>query len=424
MILFLNLSLLILVALITTYVVRHYLFTIFVLFHTHKPVRVHTEETHYEPYISIIIPSHNEEHVIRRILQRMTELTYPKNKLEVIVIDDASTDRTYEIATEFSKNYPFIKVLKRNKNEGGKGKPEALNSCLKYVNGEIIYCFDADYWPQLDIVEKLTAYFRDPKVGAVQGRVTVLNEPSSLVTRLIALERIGGYRVDQFARNLLGLIPQFGGTVGGFRKTLLESLGGWDPDILAEDTDLTFKVCLAGFKIKYVNEAECYEEAVENWRSYWVQRSRWAKGHMQCAFKHLFPLIRSKNLSLREKIDGLLLLNIYFVPILVALAWILGVLLFFVQTEPWFPFFWFVVPIFAYSSTGNFAPFFEVGIGAYLDERTRICWLIPLLLLTFIVNVLICTKALFDLSFCKITRKKKHKWSKTVHNGKILDIFY
>jgi hypothetical protein len=73
---------------------------------------------------------------------------------------------------------------------------------------------------------------------------------------------------------------------------------------------------------------------------------------------------------------------------------------------------------------GNFSPFFEVGIGAYMDERTRICWLIPLLFLTFIVNVLICTKALIDLSFCKITRKKKHKWSKTVHNGKILDIFY
>ncbi|MEJ2241080.1 MAG: glycosyltransferase family 2 protein [Candidatus Bathyarchaeota archaeon] len=330
---FLNFSLLILVMLILTYVIRHYIFTIVVLFNTHKPVRIYSNEANFEPYISIMIPAHNEEHVIRRILQRMTELTYSKNKFEVIVIDDASTDRTYEIAKEFAKIYPFIKVVRRNANDGGKGKPEALNCGLKFIRGEIIYFFDADYLPQFDIVEKLTIYFRDPKVGAVQGRVTVLNEPSSLVTRLITLERIGGYRVDQFARNQLGLIPQFGGTVGGFRKTIIESLGGWDPDILAEDTDLTFKIILAGFKVKYVNEAECYEEAVEDWHSYWVQRSRWAKGHMQCAFKHLFPVIKSKNLCVREKIDGLLLLNIYFVPILVALAWILGVMLLFVQTD-------------------------------------------------------------------------------------------
>lgn len=414
----------ILIVLIMTYVIRHFIFTIIVLFYTNKQVRIYSTEKSFEPFISIMIPAHNEEHVIRRILQRMTELTYPKNKLEVIIIDDASTDRTYEITKEFTKNYPFIMVIKRRKNDGGKGKPEALNSGLKYAHGDIIYCFDADYWPQLDIMEKLTVHFRDPKVGAVQGRVTVLNEPSSLVTRLIALERIGGYRVDQFARNQLGLIPQFGGTVGGFRKTIIESLGGWNPDILAEDTDLTFKIYLAGFKIKYVNDAECYEEAVENWRSYWLQRSRWAKGHMQCAFKHVLPLIRSKNLCLREKIDGFLLLNIYFVPILVALAWILAVLLSIVQSEPRLIFFWSVVPIFVYSSMGNFAPFFEVGIGAYLDNRTRVCWLIPLLFLTFIINVLICTKALIDLSFCKITRKKKHKWSKTVHNGKVLDIFY
>jgi len=98
------------------------------------------------------------------------------------------------------------------------------------------------------------------------------------VTRLVALERTGGYRVDQFARDNLGLIPQFGGTVGGFRRSLIESLGGWDADMLAEDTDLTFKVYLAGYKVRYVNDAECYEEAVENWRSYWRQRSRWAKG--------------------------------------------------------------------------------------------------------------------------------------------------
>ncbi|MEM3673014.1 MAG: glycosyltransferase family 2 protein [Candidatus Bathyarchaeia archaeon] len=134
--------------------------------------------------------------------------------------------------------------------------------------------------------------------------------PQNVVTRLVALERIGGYLVDQNARDILGLIPQFGGTVGGFRHDLLRSLGGWDESVLAEDTDLTFRVYLAGYKIRYVNDAECYEEAVENWRTYWRQRYKWAKGHMQCAIKHSFKVLKSSNLKLKEKIDGLLLLYI------------------------------------------------------------------------------------------------------------------
>jgi cellulose synthase/poly-beta-1,6-N-acetylglucosamine synthase-like glycosyltransferase len=406
-----------LVALITAYLIRHYLFTLAALYPKKETPPSSSNKTVYEPKVSVMIPARNEEHVIERILQRMTELTYPKEKFEVIVIDDASTDRTGEKAKLFAKNYSIIHLVQRDPAEGGRGKPEALNCGLKHVSGELIYCFDADYYPQRDIIEKLTACFTDPKVGAVQGRVTVLNEPNSLVTRLVALERTGGYRVDQFARNELELISQFGGTVGGFRRSLIEQLGGWDPNMLAEDTDLTFRVYLAGFKVKYVNDADCYEEAVENWRSYWQQRSRWAKGHMQCAFRHVWPLIKSKNLRLREKVDGFLLLNVYFVPIFAVLAWILGAVLFLLQPLGWMNFLWMAVPISFYSSVGNFAPFFEVGIGAYLDGRNRICWLIPLLLLTFLLNILICTKALIDLCISKITGKRQHKWTKTVHNG-------
>jgi cellulose synthase/poly-beta-1,6-N-acetylglucosamine synthase-like glycosyltransferase len=406
-----------LVALITAYLTRHYIFTLAALYHKKKPPPYASNKTKYEPMVSVLIPARNEEQVIERILQRMTELTYPKEKFEVIVIDDASTDKTGEKAKIFAKNNNFIHVIQRDQTEGGKGKQEALNCGLKHVSGELIYCFDADYYPQRDIIEKLTECFRDPKVGAVQGRVTVLNEPDSLVTRLVALERTGGYRVDQFARNELELITQFGGTVGGFRRSLIEQLGGWNPDILAEDTDLTFRIYLAGFKVRYVNDADCYEEAVDSWSSYWQQRSRWAKGHMQCAFKHLWPVIRSKNLRLREKVDGVLLLNVYFIPIFATLAWILGAILFLVQPFAFTNFLWMTVPISFYSSVGNFAPFFEVGIGAYLDGRNRICWLIPLLLLTFMLNVLICTKAFLDLCLSKITGKKRHTWTKTVHNG-------
>jgi len=409
---------LILTILMIAYLVRHYLFTLTVLRTAQKRKRlIATEKATYQPIVSILIPAHNEERVIGRILQRMTELTYPKDKTQLIVINDASTDNTGKIAEQYSKTHDYVKVIHRNNGDGGRGKSSVLNAAIKYAEGEIVFCFDADYYPKKDILENLTAEFVDPRVGAVQGRVTVLNEPQNMVTRLVALERIGGYRVDQQARDNLGLIPQFGGTVGGVRRTLLESLNGWDENILAEDTDLTFRVYLAGYKIRYVQDAECYEEAVDSWRTYWKQRYRWAKGHMQCAFKHSLKVLRSKSLTFREKIDGLLLLNVYFMPVFVLFSWIVGIPLFFLQYSQWFSVLWTTVPISIYSCVGNFAPFFEVGIGAHLDGRTRTQWLMPLLMFTFLYNMLICTKALIDLTFSRVSGRNSNHWTKTVHSG-------
>jgi cellulose synthase/poly-beta-1,6-N-acetylglucosamine synthase-like glycosyltransferase len=408
----------ILTVLLIAYLIRHYIFTVTVLRNTQKRKNVGTvRNTTFEPTVSILIPAHNEEQVIGRILQRLTELTYPKDKLHVVVVDDASTDITGEIAEEYSKEYGYINVLHRDKKEGGRGKASALNAGLKQADGEIILCFDADYFPQRDIVEKLVKEFSNSRVGAVQGRVTVLNEPQNIVTRLVALERIGGYRIDQEARDSLGLIPQFGGTVGGFRRSLLERLGGWNESILAEDTDLTFRVYLAGYKVRYVNDAECYEEAVESWHDYWKQRYRWAKGHMQCAFKHSLRVLKSKNLRIREKVDGFLLLNVYFIPVVVLCSWIIGVPLFFLESSRWISMLWTAIPISLYSFVGNFAPFFEVGIGTYLDGRTRANWLIPLLISTFLFNIPICAKALADLLISRVTGKDDNHWEKTNHSG-------
>ncbi len=414
--LILDLIFILLTLVMLVYLVRHYIFTLTALYSPQSQQPNTFSDTACQHSISVLIPARNEEHVIERLLQRMTELTYPKDKLEIIVVDDASADATGKIAEKFAKRYSYIRVVRRSLVEGGKGKAEALNEGLKHAKGEIVYCFDADYFPQRDIFERLTAHFVDPEVGAVQGRITVLNEPETIVTRLVALERIGGYRVDQTARNGLRLVSQFGGTVGGVRHSLLKFLGGWTPNMLAEDTDLTFRVYLAGYKIRYINDAECYEEAVDNWRAYWGQRYRWARGHMQCAFKHLGPVLKSKNLTLREKIDGFLLLNVYFLPILVGLSWIVGTYLF-LQNGLWLEPLWASLPIFVYSTVGNFAPFFEIGIGAYLDGRKRIYWLIPLLLFSFVFNVFICSKAFIDLCLSKVTGNPRFAWRKTVHKG-------
>ena len=138
---------------------------------------------------------------------------------------------------------------------------------------------------------------------------------------------------------------------------------------------------------------------------------------MQTFFKQWLKVLKSKNLTLREKADGLLLLNVYFMPILVLLSWILIISLFSIEQPQWSHNFLNILPIMLYSSVGNFAPFFEIGIGAYLDGRTRAQWLIPLLIFTFLINTFICTKALVDLTLSKIARKNSNHWEKTNHSG-------
>ena len=180
---------------------------------------------------------------------------------------------------------------------------------------------------------------------------------------------------------------------------------------------MTFRVYLAGYKVRYVRDAECYEEAVDSWSAYKKQRYRWARGHMQCFFKHSIELLKSKNLELKEKIDGFLLLSVYFMPLIALLSIIVGVPLICLKSSQLLNVLWIAVPVSLYSFVGNFAPFFEVGIGAYLDGRTRTQWLIPLLLFTFLYNIPICMKAFLDVLISKILRKNHSVWTKTTHFG-------
>jgi cellulose synthase/poly-beta-1,6-N-acetylglucosamine synthase-like glycosyltransferase len=131
--------------LMIAYLVRHYVFTLAVLRRNKKARSNFAVGAKYKPTVSILIPARDEEQVIGRLLQRMTKLTYPHDKLQVITIDDASSDRTRQIAEEFSKRYSFIEVVHRDKNIGGKGKASAMNAGLERSTGEIVLCFDADY---------------------------------------------------------------------------------------------------------------------------------------------------------------------------------------------------------------------------------------------------------------------------------------
>ncbi len=135
--------------------------------------------------------------------------------------------------------------------DGRGGKAAALKFAATDHPADIHLVFDADYLPGRGLLKQLVAPFFDPEVGAVMGRVVPINVGRSLVTRLLDLERAGGYQVDQQARMNLGLVPQYGGTVGGVRRVAMRDVGGWRDDVLAEDTDITFRLIIGGWNVAY-----------------------------------------------------------------------------------------------------------------------------------------------------------------------------
>jgi cellulose synthase/poly-beta-1,6-N-acetylglucosamine synthase-like glycosyltransferase len=351
----------------------------------------------YTPSVSILIPMHEEEAVAAQILKSFVDMDYPKEeaRFEVIVIDDNSKDATASIIDEYASKYHYITVIHRIET-GGNGKPEALNVGLKIAQNEIILIFDADYIPPSDCVKRIVAPFYDAEVGGVMGRVVPINSPESFVTRIMDLERSGGYQLNQQARYNMNLIPQFGGTVGGFRRSVLRTVGEWDEKKLSEDTDITYKVFLHGWKIAYINAAECYEETVSSWNDRKKQLRRWAIGHNQCLFEYFFKTLRSPFLTLQQKLDGILLLGVFVLPLLTLVGWFAGILSY-LSGAPWW---WSLSPVvfffFLYNGIGNFAVFTEIGASLFLDKRKHSIRLLPLVMVSIFNNVWVCSKAFFE----------------------------
>ncbi len=410
-----NITLLIIIAIVSAYVVRHYVFSWKRLFSRDKGIKQEFAGV-YLPSVSIIVPMHNEEKVAGTILERLVEMDYPRenNWYEVIVVNDGSTDRTGEIVRSYMEKHPYIKLVSRDR--GGNGKASALNYGLRFARNEIVIVFDADYQPPRDTVKRLVAPLYNPEVGGVMGRVVPINTPDSFVTRMAELERTGGYQVDQQEKGFMGLIVQHGGTVGGFRRETLKALNGWREDSLTEDTDITFRMYLRGWRISYVNIAVSYEEAPATWQEKARQLRRWVIGHTHCMYNYLIETVKSPLLNKWQKIDGVLTLTIYAVPPLIFIGWITGILLY-LAGAPWW---WSLIPAamftIAYSTTGNFAVFMEINTGLFVDRRRKAYLLTPLLIVNFLFNVWVVTKAFIFATYTYIKRKNV-EWEKTVKRG-------
>jgi cellulose synthase/poly-beta-1,6-N-acetylglucosamine synthase-like glycosyltransferase len=240
------------------------------------------------PPITVQLPLFNEMYVVKRLLEAAVTLDYPKDKLEIQVLDD-STDETRriaqaEVARYAAEGFNIVHLHRENR----KGfKAGALAEGLKVAKGKLIAIFDADFRPRPDCLRKMAQYFTEERVGVVQFRWSHINADYNLLTKVQSVMLDGHFVVEHTARHRSGGFFNFNGTAGMWRREAIERSGGWQDDTLAEDTDLSYRAQLLGWKFVYVLDEDVPAELPVDINAFKVQQRRWAKGYTQVALKML-----------------------------------------------------------------------------------------------------------------------------------------
>ena len=364
------------------------------------------------PQVTVFVAAHNEEKVIASSLRALLASDYPRDRIKIVVVNDRSSDHTQRIVDEHVRQWPG-RIQAFHRTQGKPGKAAALKDAMVFAQGDLAVIFDADYTPGPALIRQLVSPFFDPEVGAVMGRVVPRNAGQNLLTRLLDLERSAGYQVDQQARMALRTVPQYGGTVGGVRLSALRAVGGWSDDVLAEDTDITFRLLIAGWKTVYNNRAACHEEVPEEWAVRLRQVHRWAKGHNQVLMRQIGALLRSPRVSGRERLDGVLLLHIFLMQPLLLIGWLLAVALYYLgasETLTWF------IPaplLVAYAAIGSFSVFLQMAYAVLIEGHRARIRLLPIQLLNFMGSLPTVCMALVSCVKDQITGQEL-VWHKTV----------
>ncbi len=233
------------------------------------------------PMISLIVPAYNEGLVIQAAVRSLLLLDYPN--FEIIVIDDGSTDDTYERAMEVAAEDLSVPVRVITKKNGGKA--EALNTGIVVAKGEFILNMDGDSKLTRNTLRACIRHFENPKVGAVAGNVKVINR-ENIWTRIQALEYVEGLAMARKAQSFMRVVNIIPGPLGMFRKSVLQQVGGYDHDTFAEDCDLTLKVLMRGWHIAYEHSAVAWVETPSRLLDLLKQRYRWTRGILQATKKH------------------------------------------------------------------------------------------------------------------------------------------
>ncbi len=313
------------------------------------------------PRVTVQLPIFNEQFVIERLLDAICRLDYPVDKLDIQVLDD-STDETVAVARGLVNHYAAqgfpISYHHRENREGFKAG--ALAEGLKTAKGEFVTIFDADFVPPEDFLLRTIHHFTDPKVGMVQTRWTHINRNYSFLTEVEAMLLDGHFVLEHSGRARSQVFFNFNGTAGVWRRQAIEEAGGWEHDTLTEDTDLSYRAQLAGWKFVYLQDVECPAELPVEMTAFKTQQARWAKGLIQTG-KKILPRVLRSNERFHVKLEAWyhLTANLSY-PLMIVLSVLLLPAMIIRFYQGWFQMLYIDLPLFM-ASTFSISSFYLVS---------------------------------------------------------------
>jgi cellulose synthase/poly-beta-1,6-N-acetylglucosamine synthase-like glycosyltransferase len=313
------------------------------------------------PPITVQLPIFNEQFVIERLLEAICQLDYPLDKLDIQVLDD-STDETVAVARGLVAHYAAqgfpISYLHRTNREGFKAG--ALAEGMKTAKGEFIAIFDADFVPPADFLMRTIHHLTDPRVGMVQTRWAHINRHYSFLTEVEAILLDGHFVLEHSGRARSNVFFNFNGTAGVWRRVAIEEAGGWQHDTLTEDTDLSYRAQLKGWKFIYLQDVECPAELPVEMTAFKTQQARWAKGLMQTA-KKVLPRVLKSDQPFHVKFEAWyhLTANISY-PLMIMLSVLLLPAMIIRFYQGWFQMMYIDLPLFL-ASTFSISSFYLVS---------------------------------------------------------------
>ncbi len=357
------------------------------------------------PSFSIIVPVKDEERVIGRILDRLLQIDYPPEKYEIMVVDDASKDETSSICRRYERLNPSrIRYFHR---DSASGKPSALNYGLEYSKGEIIGVFDADNFPQIDVLTRAAEYFRNRDVVAVQGLLSSVNSEENMLTKLIHYEGIIQYDALLSGRSSLSLFIPLVGSCQFIRREVLEEIGGWRNGTLSEDLELSANLTERGYRVSYAPEIVSLQENPSKFGQLIGQRVRWFRGCMEVAFRYGRLLKRFD----RRSLDAEAFFIGPFMMIFVLATYFITLFNLFVPLG----FGTYTVILLQLTSLLTLSILLILGVALACATRPRrmgnIKWL-PFIYLYWATEVFVAFYALLQIAF-----RRRRVWTKTSHSG-------
>ena len=313
------------------------------------------------PRVTVQLPIFNEQFVVDRLLQAVCRLDYPREKLDIQVLDD-STDETVVVARELVEHYAAqgypITYIHRTNREGFKAG--ALHEGMKSATGEFITIFDADFVPPSDFLQRTIHHFSVENIGMVQTRWTHINRHYSFLTEVEAILLDGHFVLEHSGRARSNVFFNFNGTAGVWRRSAIEDAGGWQHDTLTEDTDLSYRAQLKGWKFIYLQDVECPAELPVEMTAFKTQQARWAKGLIQTG-KKILPRVLASDQPFKVKLESWyhLTANLGY-PLMVVLSVLLLPAMVIRFYQGWFQMLYIDVPLFL-ASTFSISSFYLVS---------------------------------------------------------------